>query len=87
MRQVDSITTQINQELAGEVEQILSNLGLSTSQAINLFLCQVKIQRGLPFEIKLEEKKEASSEELKNEKVYNEMHEPSIQDRIRYLFM
>ena len=87
MKQLDSITVQVDQELAGEVEQMLNNLGLTISQAINLFLREVKIQKNLLSGIRLEEKKEASNKEVKNEKVYNKIHESSIHDRIRYLFM
>lgn len=36
-----------------EVETIFKALGLSTTQAIKLFLKQVQIQQGLPFEVKL----------------------------------
>jgi len=57
MKQLDSITVQVDQELAGEVEQMLNNLGLNISQAINLFLREVKIQKNLLSGIRLEEKK------------------------------
>ena len=40
-------------ELKREVEGIFSELGINTSQAINMFLRQVKLQQGLPFDVKI----------------------------------
>jgi len=34
-------------------EQFLDQLGLSTTEAIRIFFIQVKLQRGLPFELKI----------------------------------
>lgn len=39
--------------LKKETERILNQLGLSTTEAIRIFFQQVKLQRGLPFEMKL----------------------------------
>jgi len=43
-------------ELKTEVEAIFKELGLSVTEAINLFFTQVKIHSGLPFEVKLPNK-------------------------------
>lgn len=40
-------------ELKEQAELILEQLGIPVSNAINIFLRQVVIQRGIPFEIKL----------------------------------
>jgi DNA-damage-inducible protein J len=40
-------------ELKTEVEVIFKELGLSVTEAINLFFTQVKLHRGLPFEVKI----------------------------------
>ena len=42
----------IEPEVKREAEQILSDCGLSPSQAINLFYRQVILERGMPFQIK-----------------------------------
>ncbi len=42
--------------LKSEVESILKKLGLNTTEAINLFFSQVKLHRGLPFEVKIPNK-------------------------------
>lgn len=39
--------------LKKETERILDQLGLNTTEAIRIFFKQVKLQRGLPFEIKI----------------------------------
>jgi len=35
------------------VEKILAQLGISTTQAITMFFEQIKLNRGIPFELKL----------------------------------
>jgi len=39
-----------------DVERIFGALGLSCSEAINMFFRQVKLQRGIPFDVKLPNK-------------------------------
>jgi len=50
------INARIESELKVDVEHILKNLGLSATQAINMFYQQIKLQRGIPFEIKMPNK-------------------------------
>ncbi len=40
-------------DLKKETEDILDELGLNTTEAIRIFFKQVKLQHGLPFEIKI----------------------------------
>ena len=47
-----STTVRINEKIKEEVTPILSELGISLSEAINMFLHQVKINNGIPFELK-----------------------------------
>ena len=46
-------TVRINPRIKEEVSPILSDLGISLSEAINMFLHQVKLNNGLPFELKI----------------------------------
>lgn len=46
-------TVRINDKIKKEVTPILSDLGISLSEAINMFLHQVKINNGIPFDLKL----------------------------------
>ena len=48
-----TIHARITPELKTETESILSELGLTLTQAITLFLQQVRLQRGLPFALQL----------------------------------
>jgi DNA-damage-inducible protein J len=50
------IRARVDPALKIEVEGILSQLGLSTSEAINLFYHQVKLTKGLPFAIRIPNK-------------------------------
>ena len=43
----------INTTLKHDVEGILSNLGLTMSEAINALLNQIKPNKGLPFDVKV----------------------------------
>ena len=47
------ITARIEPGLKENVEQVFTQLGLSTTQAITLFLRQVELQQGLPFNLKV----------------------------------
>jgi DNA-damage-inducible protein J len=47
----DSIHCKVEPELKTTVDNILSELGLNTSQAITLFYKQIALKHGLPFEV------------------------------------
>ncbi len=47
------INARIKPELKGDVEQILSKLGITTTQAITMFFEQIKLNRGIPFTLQL----------------------------------
>src|SRR5690625_4700058 len=48
-----SVRARMEPELKKETERILNQLGLNTTEAIRIFFKQVKLQRGLPFEMKI----------------------------------
>lgn len=48
-----TVRARVDSELKNEVESIFHELGLSTSQAITLFLKKVKMEKGIPFELKI----------------------------------
>lgn len=48
-----TVRARIDSSLKNEVEAIFHELGLTTSQAITLFLKKVKIEKGIPFELKI----------------------------------
>ncbi len=47
------VTARIDPNLKRSTEEIFQELGLTTSQAINLFYKQVELQQGLPFRVAL----------------------------------
>ncbi len=47
------IRARVDSTLKEEVEGILQELGLSTTQAITLFYQQVRLTKGLPFAVRL----------------------------------
>jgi DNA-damage-inducible protein J len=53
MAKSTTVTVRLDPELKETVEGIFSELGLSVSQAINLFYRQVQLRRGLPFDVRL----------------------------------
>ena len=52
MAKTETMYTRVEPALKANVERILSQLGLTPSDAINMFLHQVSLQKGLPFEVK-----------------------------------
>ena len=53
MTQSAMIRARIDPTLKDEVEAILQELGLSTTQALILFYQQIRLSKGLPFEVRL----------------------------------
>jgi len=47
------INARVKPELKGDVEEILSQLGITTTQAITMFFEQIKLKRGIPFSLQL----------------------------------
>ena len=53
MARSEMIRARTERVLKQDVEKILHALGLSFSEAINLFFRQVKLQKGMPFDVKM----------------------------------
>ena len=47
------IRARVDPNLKAEVEDVFEQLGLSATQAITLFYQQVKLNRGLPFDVRI----------------------------------
>lgn len=50
------VRARIDEDLKSDVEGVLSQLGLSMSEAIGLFMAQIKLTNGIPFDIKVPNK-------------------------------
>ena len=53
MAKSDTLHIRVESDIKVNVENTLNQLGLSTTEAINIFLRQVILNGGLPFEVKL----------------------------------
>ena len=53
MARTTSIYTRVEPEIKEQAEQILKALGIPVTSAINLFLRQVVMQNGIPFDVKI----------------------------------
>jgi DNA-damage-inducible protein J len=53
MAKSDVVHARLDPELKANVEGILTQIGLSTSDAVNLFFKQVELRGGLPFELRI----------------------------------
>ena len=51
MSKTATVRARIEPNLKEEVETLFHKLGLSTTDAINIFFKQVKLRKGLPFEV------------------------------------
>jgi len=51
MAKTATIRARIEPELKKDVENLFKKLGLSTTEAISLFYRQVKLRKGLPFNV------------------------------------
>jgi DNA-damage-inducible protein J len=53
MGKTANIRARVEPELKTEVESILSDLGLTVSETVHLLYRQIKLQRGLPFDVRI----------------------------------
>jgi DNA-damage-inducible protein J len=54
-KKTSTIHLRIEPEIKADVEKLLGRLGISTTDAINIFLNQVILTGGLPFPVKMPE--------------------------------
>ena len=53
MARTASVFTRVEPSIKEQAEEVLDQLGIPMSNAIGMFLRQVVLQRGIPFEMKL----------------------------------
>ena len=49
------VRARVDARLKRDSEHILNELGMSTTEAIRIFLHQVRIHRGLPFDLRIKQ--------------------------------
>lgn len=67
MSKTTSIYARVEPEIKEQAESILNQLGIPMSNAINIFLRQIILQNGLPFELSLSQNMPLSYEDLTQE--------------------
>ena len=53
MQRTSNVFARVEPEIKDQAERILSQLGIPMSNAIGLFLRQIIMQKGIPFDLKL----------------------------------
>lgn len=53
MARTANVFARVEPEIKEQAEQVLEQLGIPMSNAVSMFLRQVVLQRGIPFEMKL----------------------------------
>jgi DNA-damage-inducible protein J len=53
MAKTDTLHIRVEPDVKSKVEETLNKLGLSTAEAVNIFLRQIMLTGGLPFDVKL----------------------------------
>ena len=56
MSKTETIRARVEPELKRGAEAVLKKIGLTSSEAITLFLAQVKLTKGLPFPVRVPNK-------------------------------
>lgn len=75
------IHARIQSDVKNDAERILKAIGISMSQAIDLFLRQIALKKGVPFELNAEEKEPTEIETLAYIINSTDGVEPSPQDK------
>lgn len=68
-----NLYVRIEPDVKEQAESILSALGISASNAINMFYKQIILQRGLPFEVKIPSAKPVDMSVLSEEEMNAEL--------------
>lgn len=64
MMRNDVIHVRVSDELKVNVEAILNDLGITLSYAVNMYLKQIELKRGIPFEVVLPSKEKSKEIEM-----------------------
>ncbi len=65
-----NVFARVDASLKEQAESILSQLGMPMSSAINIFLNQIVLRRGLPFEVTLPGKTPVAAGSLTSDEFY-----------------
>lgn len=51
MAKTETIHIRVNEQIKSNAEETLGMLGMTISEAVNMFLCQVNLTGGFPFAV------------------------------------
>ena len=80
MPRTATIQARIDPEVKARAQQILSALNISMSEAISIYLTQVTLHKGIPFDIKIPN--ELTAETLRKSKAGQELHKVTNVDEL-----
>ena len=75
MAKTATIQTRVDPKIKQNAQKILITLNISMSEAISMYLTQITLQKGIPFEIKIPNKLTAKT--LKKSEEGKELHKIS----------
>lgn len=75
MNKTDSLNIRIEPGLKKNVEKTLKALGMTTTEAINLYLHQIILSGGIPFEVKLPKPNKKTLDAMKEAMIVHEKNE------------
>lgn len=75
MSKTTNLYVRLEPELKEQAELVLGKLGIPMSNAVNMFLKQIVMQRGIPFDIKLPTRKPVGMADLTEEELNTELEE------------
>lgn len=73
MARTANIYTRIDPDVKEQAEQVLAQLGIPMSNAIGMFLRQVVLQNGIPFDMKLPVRRPPALYEMTEEQLDREL--------------
>lgn len=75
MNKTATIQTRIEPKVKNSAQKVLNKLNISMSEAISIFLTQVSLNKGIPFEIKIPNK--TTEDTLRKSEKGEDLHEVS----------
>ena len=73
MARTSNIFARVEPEVKTQAEDVLNRLGIPMSNAVDMFLRQVILQKGIPFDIKLPVQKLVDISKLSEEEINKEI--------------
>ena len=80
MPKTATIQTRVDPKLKQNAQMVLKKLNISMSEAISMFLSQITLNKGIPFEIKIPN--EVTSKTLKDAENGYELHKVDSVDEL-----